>query len=480
MARTSLTKFLHRWLFPKPDSTNEVSDPTSAEQQESDTEADADQTNDSEDSPPQDETKRFRILVYGIDKVNLPEPAVPIESGTFEVTFASYLTKERFNQYDGVILYQGIFETFVVHSGYSTYTAHTCDRDELDKRKKELNLLIRAGGFVCFLLHKPFEDSVEGRNVEGTDLCKYVLNLRHLYRKNFASRISHIHIVQAEFQRFLEIYGAASSYFNNLDQEREWTDIARIDQHPVGMILRRQMYFVPTLIPDLQEDRVNEYFTFLCDAVISTYKKQQRTLPNWIENYTFDEELTLKQELAALQDTRSQVMSWLDTFVTYKSILALNSDALVASVTDLFRLGFGIDVDDFDELHEDIKLIDSEQSPFCLCEVKGTNRGVKREHINQTDSHREHSGFNHEFPAVLIINTHIKNARTVEGKDQEVAREQIAHAAKMNVLIMRTLDLLNLLRLHLRGEIALDKIVELLTTSRGWLRVSEDQFEIVS
>jgi len=105
---------------------------------------------------------------------------------------------------------------------------------------------------------------------------------------------------------------------------------------------------------------------------------------------------------------------------------------------------------------------------------------VKREHINQTDSHRERSGFNNEFPAVLIINTHMKNARTVEEKDQEVAPEQIAHASNVNVLIMRTLDLLNLLRLHLRDEIALDKIVELLTNSRGWLRVREDQFEIVS
>jgi len=290
----------------------------------------------------------------------LPVPAVSIESSTFEVTFADYRTNERFNQYDGVILYQGIFETFVVHKGYSTYTEHACDRDELDKRKKELSLLIRAGGFVCFLLHIPFEDRVEGRSVEGTDLCKWALNRPHLYRKNFGSRFSHINIVQAEFQRFLEIYGAASSYFNNLDQGLEWTDIARANQSPVGMILNRQMYFVPTLIPDLQEDRVNEYFTFLCDAVISTHKKQRRTLPSWIENYTFDEELSLKQELTALQDTRSQVMGALDTFVAYKSILALNSDALVASVTDVFRLGFRIDVDEIDELREDIKLIDSE------------------------------------------------------------------------------------------------------------------------
>ncbi len=54
-------------------------------------------------------------------------------------------------------------------SGYwEPYLNHACDGDELDKRKKESLLLLKAGGFICFLLNEPFIDKEDNRDFRGS------------------------------------------------------------------------------------------------------------------------------------------------------------------------------------------------------------------------------------------------------------------------------------------------------------------------
>jgi len=73
----------------------------------------------------------------------------------------------------------------------------------------------------------------------------------------------------------------------------------------------------------------------------------------------------------------------------------------------------------------------------------------------------------------------IKNARSIAEKDQGIAIEQIRHAKTMNVLILRTLDLLELLRLYKNNKITLAELKELLTSNAGWLRVDKGGYKIV-
>jgi hypothetical protein len=63
-----------------------------------------------------------------------------------------------------------------------------------------------------------------------------------------------------------------------------------------------------------------------------------------------------------------------------------------------------------------------------------------------------------EFPSLLIINTNMKNSISLADKDQTVAPEQIQHACRNNVLILRTLDLLNLASLHMSGKLTPDEV----------------------
>lgn len=163
----------------------------------------------------------------------------------------------------------------------------------------------------------------------------------------------------------------------------------------------------------------------------------------------------------------------------FKRVLVCDGDALVEGVRDVFSLGFRVKVDGIDELREDLKILNDKNEPLMFIEVKGTNRGVKREHINQADSHRERADLPPDFPTLLIMNTHIKNSRTFSEKNQDIAHEQVTHARKSNVLILRTYDLLELLKMHLAEKIGIDEVKVLLATNSGWLRVVDQEVQIL-
>ena len=423
----------------------------------------------------------YDILIYGIEKLGLKAPHEPLRTRNFCLYFEPFSTQRRFHEFHGVILYQGIFERFEWKPGLmDPYLAHSCDTDELDKRKKEAQLLVRNGGFLCFLLNRPFVDREDGQDFRGSDLSKYHLNYSDFYRENFQQRIAQLNIKSDEFRKFLEIYGAASSHFHHYNESIEWHVIAEAAGGVAGMIIDRTEYFIPTLVPDNRLEVIQEYFTLLADALTSTANKLHQELPSWVAEFSFAEEekldsqrITLEAHIAAIAQRKHRLSG-------YKSILALSSDALVASVVRVLEDGFGISVDTKDELREDFKILDDKAQPFCLCEVKGTNKGLKREYLNQADSHRERSGFDERFPVLVIVNTHMKTARSVAEKDQEIAREQILHARKMNILILRTIDLLRLLKLYLNGQTTLDEVKGLVTSNSGWLRVSDTGFTIIS
>lgn len=427
------------------------------------------------------EERTYNILIYGIEKQALKAPREALRTRNFCLYFEPFSTQRRFHEFDGVVLFQGIFEHFEWKRGLmDNYLDHSCQDNELDKRKKEAELLLSGGGFLCFLLNRPFVDREDGQDFRGSDLSKYHLNYSDFYRENFQQRIALLNIKSDEFRSFLEIYGAASSHFHHYNRSIEWHVIAEAVGRVVGMIINRTEYFVPTLIPDNVPEVIQEYFTLLADALTSTANKLHQELPSWVSKFSFLEEAELDSELAALGARMAAIAKRKAELSRYKSVLALSSNALVASVVDVLMYGFGIPVDTHDELREDFKMLDDKAQPFCLCEVKGTNKGLKREHLNQADSHRERSGFQEDFPAAIIINTHMKTARSVEEKDQDLAREQILHARKMSVLILRTIDLLRLLALLLNRQITLPEVKNLFTQNSGWLRVNDAGWTIVT
>ena len=87
----------------------------------------------------EDEKRIYNILVYGIDRKGLSIPQKESALRNYKLSFEPFTTNKRFNDFDGVILFQGIFEDAKIEYGpYDSYANVFCHQDQLDKRKKEV------------------------------------------------------------------------------------------------------------------------------------------------------------------------------------------------------------------------------------------------------------------------------------------------------------------------------------------------------
>ena len=425
--------------------------------------------------------RKYNVLVYGLERKGLPVPSEPLKGRNFSIFFEKYGTSRRFQEYDGVVIFQGIFEKFEnITNNTSSYLKHNYDVNELDKRKKETKLLHEKSGFICFLLTDFFIDSDNGRDFHGTDLAKFHLNFPNFHRKNFTNRVAHVTPVQDEFKRFLDVFGAASTFFNNYNNTINLKILAKAGNLNVGILLDQITYFLPSLIPDARADVITEYFEHLVDGITSVHNKLDQIIPEWVDTFKFTEEETLLEERALLISNVLKIDQSLEKFKKYKASLVNSGSGLVTIVNEILSVTLGMKTDMVDDFREDIKILDADGNAICLCEIKGINKGVTRESINQTDSHRERSGFDSSFPVLFIANTNIKSARNMAEKAQDIAVEQIKHAVHMRVLVMRSIDLLGLLRLVLAKKLTNEQARELVFSNVGWLKVESDVPQLVN
>ena len=125
-----------------------------------------------------------------------------------------------------------------------------------------------------------------------------------------------------------------------------------------------------------------------------------------------------------------------------------------------------MEIDSTDVGIEGLKVM-SEGKLVALIEVKGVDGGIQRQQINQLDSHRERNGLPPETPAVLIINPQMRSKSLEHRRNTTVAH--ISHAESQNILIVRTIDLLDFAKeietfnIEKRREILLEKF----TTGKG-------------
>lgn len=215
------------------------------------------------------------------------------------------------------------------------------------------------------------------------------------------------------------------------------------------------------------------------DAVSPVFEKTRNDLPDWIDDFKFHKENELIQKRNKLNDDINSIEGKISKYKSYKDVLHKNSVQLVDSISNIFTELFKFKVDKIDDFKEDLKLLDG-NSPSVLIEIKGTNGGIKREHINQVDSHRERSGFKSNFPAILIINTYIKNSQKIKDKEKNIDPEHIKHAVNMKILILRTIDLVYLINLFMEGKINSKKIFEIFKKQFGWLKVNREDYKIIS
>jgi len=356
----------------------------------------------------QEEPLPLQVLVYGAEKKGVIAPGRELTSRNYTLHFEPFDTARRFDEFDGVIVFQGTFER-VTHS--TTWMGegldrHEYEKDELDKRIREFKLLYDGGGFACFLLCEPFFDGDTSRDLRATDLVKYFLLVDNLYRRNFATRVAHVTPVLSDFKRFLDRFGAASSWFETVGWKPR--PIATVGRHLVGMVIGQRLFCVPSQLPEAKPGKIHEpdpntkeFFELLVDGLVVVGRKLAVELPVWVDAYEFDREHDALGQKAVLLEEVSKLEAEIDAFKRFKWILIYDGDDLVDAVRYVLETGFGFAVEAAEEFREDLKILGEDGKPLVFAEVKGTTRGVKREHVNQADSHRERAGLVPTFPSSL-------------------------------------------------------------------------------
>jgi hypothetical protein len=424
-----------------------------------------------------------RIVVYGSETkgIEAPAPAGELESRKYRLLFAKHKDGVRLQDFDGAILFQGTFESFkLVSNGYRSHLSHQWDRDELDRRTKEAVSLIEQGGFVCLLLTDPFIDFDDRRDFRETDLSKRLLSGFGVDRVRFNTRMTQVRSTVDDLAKFFTLYGAAWSLLTprNL-KDPDIKTLAKVDGNRVSVVVANSLLVIPTLLPGSTGGKIEEYFTVLADGVVSVWERLKANLPAWAAEYKFPDEPGLLDAKLRLEKEFTLTEDRLATLERLKRILVLQGEPLVDAVIEVFETMLPLKPKREEAFREDLVLQDSTGKAVALVEVKGVSKGVTREHVNQADSHRERGGMVPDFPSILIVNTAMKNSASVKEKDQPVAGEQIRHAANNNILVLRTLDLLNLVSLYATGTLNRDRVIDLLTKSRGWLRVDHHAAEVL-
>jgi hypothetical protein len=431
-------------------------------------------------------SNQLRIMIYGAESLGYKVPATSQNAGNYILEFCPVKTDKDFSEFDVVIFFERLFETVQQDEIICN------DRSEMLKRAKQVFKLIEKGGYVCLLFYDIRDKYVISGYLDShsypsrdTNLAKVLLNdygIDDYIRKSIDTPLKHFKIYRSEYKKYLEDYGVCQTSFQIPSYKKiNIKAICGIWDIFTGMIIEEQIFVLPCHAPDKDESATIRLFSMLASSLYESISKLSKEIPPWIdEGLVFPEEKKLTDNLHHLTKEIAQIEANLKLYKIFKGCLAHSGDALVESVSTIFESFFKLRVIKDEQFVDDIKLYipqENEDKMIALVEIKGVNSGIKREHINQADSHRERSGLPSSFPVLLIMNTKM-DATKFEEKELEVAHEQVKKAVADNILIMRTFDLMNFVYLIEESVTTLDDFLSLLQTANGWIKVTKEAYEI--
>jgi len=420
---------------------------------------------------------KIKILAFGLEKAGFAIPQNPFSIGTgIEIDFQPFDTRSSFSDYDGVIMFQGIWARWKeTRNPYGlSDDAYLVDKqdDEMSKRIKELHLLLKKGGFVCFLMDR--------MGYEDFDLAKTVLGW---FPQTYHEETNNAHTLKpkyGELIKYFEKYGVGKTKFSHYGGT-DYRVLANAGsyQSDFAVCFERQFFYIPYHCPNKTSQDAENLLSLLLPGLFSVYKKLNQEVPKWVDQYVFEQEnklLSSKEDLVKQIDDIEQEM---EKFKDIKKILCYSGELLKESVSKIFSDYFGFTVQDLEEWKEDFSLVSKndkvENKIDAVVETKGINENAIREHINQVDSHRERNNLPSTIPGILIVNTFMKY-NSLDEKDKPIHSDQIKHAVNMNVLVLRTFDIVRALSVIFNKPDKLKELRQSLLNGSGWLEVKKDNF----
>ena len=429
--------------------------------------------------PPKDQEL---VVAYGFDQVGLRIPS-PVERPEYRIEFVQYGSSELGTNAGGIIFPTGIFEHVEYHNTPlgGRRAKVSCDRPILLGVERHVTNLLRAGGWIVILAREIVDEFPTGDGYrtfvsDETDLAKRLLS--GVKRLRYPEGSGGVAAKRDEFAPYVKRWGIAKTFFEKPDDVRV---LAVVDDAIVGFEFGARLFVLPFLSTETSTEHAKELGETLVRAVLEYRRKMRVELPPWVAEFQFVGEQELRSEQAALQERVLQVESGVKSWERRKLILVSSGAILKEALVNILKDFFGFAVDPLDEGREDFKLVEDTDAKAVITvgEVKGTNGGIKREHINQVDSHRERLGVSADVPGLLVINNQMDVTGITKRHETQIAAEHIRHARKLNVLLVRTIDLLYLMR-HLEAESERRaKVLGLLRSGGGWLSAGPAGYELV-
>ncbi len=400
------------------------------------------------------------ILIYGFEKLNFTIPSSQNNSKPAHTFHFSELSESlNIDKFDGVIIPQGAFEgiRYSTSSGGYTFTTVESERDLLLDKERQIYNLLKKDKWICFLVQSIVDtvpDGIKRKDIRSTDVCKCILNTFSVNRRNIKG-VTPLKPVFDEFKDYVENYGVAHTVFIK-DRSHKGPQLKKLIGYSdlvVGFEMINKVFVLPYHSTDTSEDALMQLSAIITKAIHEYRQKNKVIIPEWLSKFSFDKEITVLKEIESYRKKINEMESDLIEFENYRAILTTSGQILKEKVTYILEYFWGFKIDPLDEGREDAKILNENDEVLALVEIKGTNRGIKREYINQTDSHRERNELSEKIPAILFINNNMSTDGLEKRFSITFPREQIIHSKKLNILVIRTIDLLYFIKQYEHLEV---------------------------
>ena len=424
------------------------------------------------------------VVAYGFDAIGF-QPLIDTTNINTTVKFEHLGTNDSLDNADGVIIPQGIFENIGKTTGFysGSYTEVSVRKDLLLETERQILNLLNDGKWLCFLIGEIVDTVPHGyseRDISDTDLCKNFLNMCGVRRVS-VDGLTALDAKYNEFIKYVREYRVAKTILELPSSgDIESRILVECSNKVVGVEFHKSIFFLPFHTSKRDGETLISIVTTVCNAIFDYRQKLRESFPEWLGDFRFNCEESLQLEIESHLEEASTLQSKLKKWGGYKSILTTSGEILRDKVIVILEDFFGVKVDPVDQGKEDAKVIDDNSATLCFLETKGTKTGIKREYVNQVDSHRERNEVAPSVPGVLFINNEMGVVGVEKRLRTEVPEEQIVHARRLNVLIIRTIDLLFLMRLleDKPLEVRKGKLLKIFNSGGGWLEVSSDSYDV--
>jgi hypothetical protein len=419
-----------------------------------------------------------KIFAYGFDAGGFPTHHTPVSvPGIGRITFVDFYNPTSLDVADGVIIPQGIFETIESqHTPYGPKMTVSVDRSSLLERERQVFNLLRAGKWVCFLVSEIVDELSQGLHLEpiaDTDLCKRILNAFTVgrRRKYDIDAYREVRAREKEFESYVHTYGIPTTVF-------EFPRLHPIERHiiveygeqAVGIELDAQLFFLPFQAVNKDSHTAEAVATAVARAVTQYKANRVVELPPWLDELKFKSEDDLYLEINSLLEKvnrlESQLLSWKD----YKSILVTWGTRLRNKIVAVLESVFDLKVQ-ADKNHDSLVITDYHRRPIFMMAGRSTDRSVEKAFVDEIHEQRKMAGLPDTTPAVLVINSDTLIHDVKQRAEAPIPEEVVSHAKNRNVLIVRTIDLLMLMRQLEKDDHRQHKLSHLLSSGEGRLKI---------